>query len=683
MRVFLVCALASGLNPITRVAQLLEGLSKKVEQDGKAEQDLYDKYKCWCTKVQNSKSASIDSNNLRISELAAYIDDLTNGRVELTGERGKLEGEIKDLETAIADAEAMRAKEHEDFLAAKDEMDKAIAALDKAVDVMDSGTNPDAAAKSLVGVSSELKQALEVGKGFLSQRDVAGLSKVLDVPEVDWKKLNREATFKQQYTARSGKIQDILSDMLQTFTDNRNEAQTSEETAVENHGKLMTAKKAELSASKQALLDKAGENGARAESLAESEAEKTDLEGQNTRDTTFLADTKTACKTKADEWSERKRLRAGEVAAISQALGVLRSDDARDLFKKSFDNDSFLQLDRKAHHSRGSRALAMIRRTAVVSKDVRLSALATILSMQKSGRNETDVTADPFAPVISAIDAMITSLSTEEAEDLSKKDQCEKDRMENTQTAKMLSKKIDTNTETIDRLAAGIAAAEKQIEEIEDQITDLNAEKKAADQQRGDEAKEFGVNQADDNAAIGLISTAVGVLESFYQDEGLALVQKAEPFVAAGEAPTPPPSTWENGSGYGGAKGESNGIIAIMELIKQDIQKDVDKAKSNEETAISEHGKLCTDIAATIGSLNSSKSTLNGKIATDETSKTTETGTRTTNQGDLTSTLAFLKSIAPGCDFIAVNFDIRLKNRQAEMDGLQKAKAILEGASFE
>merc|ERR1719207_374277 len=95
MRLFLVCAwLAAGtqLNPITRVAQLLEGLSKKVEADGKAEQDLYDKYKCWCTKVQNSKSASIEANKLRISELAAYIDDLTNGRVELTSERTHARG---------------------------------------------------------------------------------------------------------------------------------------------------------------------------------------------------------------------------------------------------------------------------------------------------------------------------------------------------------------------------------------------------------------------------------------------------------------------------------------------------------------------------------------------------------------------------------------------------------------
>merc|ERR1719379_3091440 len=225
---------------------------------------------------------------------------------------------------------------------------------------------------SLAKVSSELKHAMDVGEGFLSKRDVDGLTKALDVPEVDWKKLNREATFKQNYTSRSGKIQDILSDMLQTFTDNRAEAQTAEDTAASNHANLMTAKNSQLGATKQALLDKAGENGARAESLAESEAEKTNLEEQNTRDEGFLADTKTACQTKADEWAERKRLRTEEVASISQALGVLRSDDARDLFKRSFDNDSFLQLSAEKKHSRGARALAMIRRTASVSKDVRL-----------------------------------------------------------------------------------------------------------------------------------------------------------------------------------------------------------------------------------------------------------------------------------------------------------------------
>merc|ERR1719421_179993 len=157
--------------------------------------------------------------------------------------------------------------------------------------------------------------------------------------------------------------------MLQTFTDNRNEAVTAEETAVSNHNNLMTAK--------QALLDKAGENGARAESLAESEAEKTDLEGQNTRDEGFLADTKTDCATKADEWSERKRLRADEIKSIQEAIGILRSDDARDQFGKSYESQGFLQLqvDKKHRHhdKRRKLGLAVIRKTASLTKDERLS----------------------------------------------------------------------------------------------------------------------------------------------------------------------------------------------------------------------------------------------------------------------------------------------------------------------
>merc|ERR1719473_1148048 len=109
------------------------------------------------------------------------------------------------------------------------------------------------------------------------------------------------------------------------------------------------------------MLDQNGENGARGAKLATDKAEKKEKEDQNTRDVTFLADTKTACNTKAQEWSTRKGLRAGEIAAISQALGILRSDDARDLFKKSFDNDSFLQVDLEETHTPRARAMALIR----------------------------------------------------------------------------------------------------------------------------------------------------------------------------------------------------------------------------------------------------------------------------------------------------------------------------------
>ena len=46
---------------------------------------------------------------------------------------------------------------------------------------------------------------------------------------------------------------------------------------------------------------------------------------------------------------------------------------------------------------------------------------------------------------------------------------------------------------------------------------------------------------------------------------------------------------------------------------------------------------------------------------------------RQDTKGTLDDTIDFLKSIAPDCDYISVNFEIRKKNRWAERDGLEKA----------
>merc|ERR1719327_1057834 len=154
---------------------------------------------------------------------------------------------------------------------------------------------------------------------------------------------------------------------------------------------------------------------------------------------------------------------------------------------------------------------------------------------------------DPFAAVIESIDQMLEDLRKEEAEDLSKKEYCEKERSEKTQTAKMTSKEIDVNSQTIDRLTSEIAAANKAIEEIDEQVAELKAEVKDAKEQREKETPRYLADKADDTKAITLIDTAVDALEKFY---GGSLLQtktavRRQPFVEAGEAPTPPPDTWE------------------------------------------------------------------------------------------------------------------------------------------
>merc|ERR1719420_690660 len=49
---------------------------------------------------------------------------------------------------------------------------------------------------------------------------------------------------------------------------------------------------------------------------------------------------------------------------------------------------------------------------------------------------------------------------------------------------------------------------------------------------------------------------------------------------------------------------------------------------------------------------------------------------------DLETLMTFLRTIAPGCDFIAVNFQTRKDERAAEIDGLLEAKAALHGGSL-
>merc|ERR1719159_2312286 len=185
------------LNPVTRIVQLMEGLIKKVNSDGKAEEDLFEQYVCWYKTVVSSKTASNAAAKERIESLTAFIDDVKSGRVEFTSERKDLEAEIEKLSTEIETANSMRAKENEDFEAAKAEMEQAIAALELAVEVLG-----DATAQMKEGVlasmSSKISRALELGKKALSESDARFLEMALEgqVPDVDWKKLNRKATFK-------------------------------------------------------------------------------------------------------------------------------------------------------------------------------------------------------------------------------------------------------------------------------------------------------------------------------------------------------------------------------------------------------------------------------------------------------------------------------------------------------
>merc|ERR1719235_1968969 len=231
------------------------------------------------------------------------------------------------------------------------------------------------------------------------------------------------------------------------------------------------------------------------------------------------------------------------------------------------------------------------------------------------------------------------------------------------------------------KLEAEIEEIKAEIKAKQEKIASIEKELKEAKKNREDEHAEFEQTQADDEAAAKLVKMAQGVLEDFYKENGLSLVQKKkmEP-VVAGEAPPPPPTTWE--APYGGATGESQGIVAILGMIHADIEKDSDKAKAEEKEAQKDYDEFKEESEAEIKSLEGEIEELEGVQGDKEESVKDNKGDRKTLKGELDSVMEKMTDALPLCNFMTINYDMRMENRQTETDGLDKAKGILSGAAF-
>jgi len=172
-------------------------------------------------------------------------------------------------------------------------------------------------------------------------------------------------------------------------------------------------------------------------------------------------------------------------------------------------------------------------------------------------------------------------LEGEEKTDLQNKETCEKDRAEDTRTAIKAGRTMDEHTDTITELKARIAEIVDNIAENKKEIANLKQELSTAEKDRKDANQVWSNNNKDDEAAAALVVKAKDVLANFYKDNELMFVQNKMDPVVAGDAPPPPPSTWE--APYGGKTEESTGIVAILEMIHEDIQKDRAKAKTEED----------------------------------------------------------------------------------------------------
>merc|ERR1719197_1768490 len=302
---------------------------------------------------------------------------------------------------------------------------------------------------------------------------------------------------------------------------------------------MMAVKAKELATLNEVLRNKEAEKGETDKQLADTTQELEDTTLQMKEDTKFFDDTKAACKTKADEWAERTRLRTQELAGINKALEVLTSDESRALFNKAIKpgKETFLQID--AETSAPARAFKALKQQAGKLHSLRLASLAATVGTATRGN---------FGVVVDEVDKMIQVLKDEEQEDIDQRDWCKETTFVKETEASRYAYKIE-------KTEAKITKLNEKKQELEDAIVATDAEILATQEEvAAMEAARTADNgaylqaKADDEAAAGLLGVAIGHLSAFYENESIDqgeiqgsinLLQKKQPEFEVSEDQAP------------------------------------------------------------------------------------------------------------------------------------------------
>merc|ERR1719399_183200 len=300
----------------------------------------------------------------------------------------------------------------------------------------------------------------------------------------------------QEKAPASGEIFGILKQMKETFETN-----------------LANSQKEEIAAG-QALVDsKTQELATSDEKMATSKEDLKSTRESLAADTKFLANLKETCGNMDQEFEERTKTRQLEIQAVSKALAFLSSDEAHDLFARTF---NFVQVSssRTEKSKRRAQVSKALTQAAEKFQDPRLSALAMKVRM------------DAFAKVKASISDMIDKLGKEKKDEIKHKDFCVEELNNNERDTEMkerdrsdLEAKIADYTQTIDTLT-------KEIETLKAEIAEMNTQMKRAGEDREKANKEFQTVVADQRATQKLLEAALGILKGFY--EKAALVQVSQ-----------------------------------------------------------------------------------------------------------------------------------------------------------
>merc|ERR1711904_256945 len=470
-----------------------------------------------------------------------------------------------------------------------------------------------------------------------------------------------EPTFKQSYAPQSGEIFGILKQMKETFETNLSSSQKEEMANQKAYEELKAAKEDEIAAGQAQIDSKTQELADTDEKNAQAKEDVADTKKSLSADEQFLMMLKEKCSMTDSEWEERQKTRQLEMEACSKALAVLSSDDAHDLFTKTF-NPSLVQKEASMHSERRNQASKLLSSVAKKLQNPRLATLAVRVRL------------DAFTRVKKAIDDMVAQLLKEKEDEIKHKDFCvEEFNTNELQTEKKERAKADL-TAKIEDLELTIKQLTEAIDKLKSEIAEMQVQMKRAGEDREKENKEFQMTVADQRATQKLLTAALNILKGFYAKKA-ALVQvgSSEP---AGPPPPPGFSEYKKNAAAGGVMGMIQQIINDAKAMEAETIRSEEDAQKAYEDFVKDTNASIEAKSKDIVNKSETKAEKEADLVTTKESKEA-------TMLELEQLANYKAELHSSCDFVMKNFEIRQTARDEEIEALKQAKAILSGAKFE
>eukprot|EP00811_Abedinium_folium_P010119 NODE_1935_length_2333_cov_4.926111.p1 GENE.NODE_1935_length_2333_cov_4.926111~~NODE_1935_length_2333_cov_4.926111.p1 ORF type:complete len:680 (-),score=249.00 NODE_1935_length_2333_cov_4.926111:208-2247(-) len=648
-------------NPIRRVVKMLEALKVKVAAEGEEEKKVFDAFICNCKSEKAALSESIAAAMAKIEELQSSIKTAASQKERFVADLAQHSADRDAARKTMAEASNVRAKESAQFATNEQDLKTNIAATAKAIAALAAGT----------------------GGSFLQSDSVKVVRSVVaaDRNMIEATRKEVMAFLSGSYTPQSGEISGILKQLQDDMEKNLGEVQAAEAAALKEHAELTAAKQKEEYALTDIIEKQTEQKGELAVHIVQMKGDLEDTTESLAENRKFLTDLTKDCAFKAEQYELRVKTRAEELVALTETLEILSGDDALDLFKKTLATpvESFLQLGGASSKTLRAHALNVVRqaqhgRHAAVGLDF----LALALQGKQKGFNE----------VLAMVDEMVVLLASDQTTDDKKKEQCDKNLADAADEMKGLGRSkfdlqaiIERAEYSRDSTIANIKALQKGIQELDASVAEASAIRK-------EEHAEYIDLMASNTAAKELIRAAKNRMNKFYSSRLHIEAKKVErtsqqrisesslAFMQIEREEQP-----ANG-GYQKQHEGSNGVIAMMDLLIADLDKEMTEAKADEESAQQLYEKLLKDAQekrardlASIANLQSTNAALEGELHNHG------EALRALNT-NIAAAAEHTGALHSECDWLVQHYVERKEARGTESDALSRAKAVLSGADY-